>query len=138
MSCRMCEGGCRALLFLSDMVGEDPSGDKSSVLPRGEPDWPRLGGASDVWRLEKVSGDSDGTLERVDSPGVAGEGLGVWQSASSDSRDSDNLPKGENKRPPGQCDHHITTSTQPITTLAATNMSTKAYSWLKPHATPQP
>lgn len=53
------------------MVGEDPSEDKLSMLPGGEPDM--FGGARDEWRLEKVSGDSDGTLERVDSE-VAGEG----------------------------------------------------------------
>lgn len=57
------------------MVGEDPSEDRFSMLPRGKPDGLGLVlvGAKDEWRLEKVSGDSDGTLERVDSE-VVGEG----------------------------------------------------------------
>lgn len=68
-------GGRGALLFLSAMVGEGGSGDKFSTLPRGEPGGlcVKFGGTRDEWRLEKVSGDSDGTLEKVDSE-VAGEG----------------------------------------------------------------
>lgn len=55
-------------------MAEDPTEDKL-MLPQGEPDGLGLmfGGARDEWRLEKVSEDSDGTLERVDSE-VAGEG----------------------------------------------------------------
>lgn len=72
---------------------KDPTGDKFSMPPRGEPD------GLDAWRLDKISGDSDGTLERVDSE-VAGEGhglLGGWRSGGSDSGDWVNLPRSENK-----------------------------------------
>lgn len=54
-----------------------------------------FGGARDEWRLEKVSGESGGTLERVDSE-VAGEGhsrLGDWQSVGSDCRGWADLPR---------------------------------------------
>lgn len=62
------------------MVSKDPSEltvDKSSVLPRGEPDGLclALGGATDECKLEKVSGDSKETLERVASDWF-GEGHG--------------------------------------------------------------
>lgn len=69
-----CAGGKGALLFLSDMVGEDPAEDKFSVLPKGDSEglWLMFSGAVDEWRLEKVSGDSDGTLEKMDSE-VAGK-----------------------------------------------------------------
>lgn len=73
--CSDCEGGSGALLFLSAMLSEDPK-NKFSMLPRGEPEGLGLmfGGARDEWRLEKVPGDSDETLERVDSE-RSGEGL---------------------------------------------------------------
>lgn len=75
LPCPEYQGASGALLFLSAMVGEDPTEDKSSKLPRGEPDglWLMFGGAKDEWRLENVSGHSDGTLERLVSE-VSGEG----------------------------------------------------------------
>lgn len=79
------------------------------------------GGAGDEWRLEKVSGDSDGTLERADSE-VAGEGhglLGVWWSGGSDSGEWVNLPRSENKglQVSGTTtwDNIISTTVQPVT-----------------------
>lgn len=62
-------------------MGEDPTDDKFSMLPLGDPNGLRLMfvGARDEWSLKKVSGDSDGTLERVESE--------LWQSAGSESRD---------------------------------------------------
>lgn len=129
VSCTGCEGGMGALLFLSAMVGEDPTEDKFSMLSQGEPDrfWLMFGGVRDEWRLEKVSGDSDGTLERVDSE-VAWEGhgwLGVWQSAGSDSRDWGNLPRSENKGLQVSVTitlpEVISTNVQPVTN--ATNIS---------------
>lgn len=87
------------------MVAKDPTEDKLSGMPRGEPDGLGLmsGRGRDEWRLEKVS------REESEVAGEAHRLLGGWWSGGSDSGDWVNLPRSEN-RATGQCDHHITQS----------------------------
>lgn len=117
------EGGSEALLFLSSMLAKDSKKDKFSAIPPGEVDGPefKFGGAENEWKVEKLSGESDGALERLDSK-MSGVGLKrfvFWLSAGSDSRDWVNLPRSENKGLEVTLPKVNSIDVQPITNLTS-------------------
>lgn len=70
------EGGGEGLFFLSAMLSKDSKKDKFSAIPPGEVDGLgfKFGGATDESKVENFSGESVGTLERLDSK-MSGVGL---------------------------------------------------------------
>lgn len=70
------EGGSGALFFLSAMLSKESKKEKFSAISPGEVDGLvfKFGGVRDEWKIEKLSGESDGARERLDSK-MSGVGL---------------------------------------------------------------